>query len=183
LTSAYRLRFSVHTRAQRVRSAPVQSNHLRQGFNGGDGNDTLDFSGFEISAGVTVDLANGSVMIDGSDNIVSSVETVIGTSAGDSITGSSGADVLNGGEGNDALNGGAGNDIMDGGNGNDVFIFAAARSGASPTAVRSNRPASPRARPAIVRIERMVLCLAWSEREIKRYRVSNEPNRPRAIKQ
>ena len=60
------------------------------------------------------------------DNVLSSVENVVGGSAGDRITGSAVANVLSGRVGNDVLRGGAGNDSLAGGPGADALFGDAA---------------------------------------------------------
>ena len=107
---------------------------------GGDGVDTVDYS--TAAAGVTiasatvngapglVQLGAGNVILD----VLSEVETVLGTSFADSMTGNAldnrfdggaGADTLNGGAGNDTLNGGADNDTLNGGDGDDLLVGGA----------------------------------------------------------
>jgi Ca2+-binding RTX toxin-like protein len=81
---------------------------------GGDGDDTLDYSGTGFST--TVDLAAGTATnIDGID----SFEQVIGSALADGLTGSANSDTLDGDAGNDTIDGGAGDDSLTGGGGKD----------------------------------------------------------------
>jgi Ca2+-binding RTX toxin-like protein len=101
---------------------------------GGDGVDTMDFSGVDfgaidggepgdtITGSIFVNLAAGQFGVSGvflpSENFfatlsaVRNVENVIGSSSADTITGSSGANQITGGGGDDILNGGRGRDIF-----------------------------------------------------------------------
>ncbi len=112
---------------------------------GGAGVDTAYFQG---SAGVRVDLEQGTVERASVDpwslqySEIVGVEHVKGTNLGDTIAGNAGNnnlygylgddeliggdgnDALNGGEGHDLLRGGAGNDSLIGGPGDDFFVFA-----------------------------------------------------------
>ncbi|MEL7237711.1 MAG: hypothetical protein AAGK78_02525, partial [Planctomycetota bacterium] len=72
---------------------------------GGDGDDTFDASGVDVT-----------VIIDGG----AGNDTIIGGSATDFLNGGEGDDSLVGGDSGDLLLGGAGNDNIDAGNGNDV---------------------------------------------------------------
>jgi Ca2+-binding RTX toxin-like protein len=113
---------------------------------GGTGFDTIDYSG-NTSVGVTVTL-NGSAAIGGEaqGDVLTSIESVVGTGFADTITGSTstvdevffggngndtlignaGADELRGGAGDDSLVGGAGADIIDGSSGRDTADYTAA---------------------------------------------------------
>ena len=113
---------------------------------GGPGNDTLDggWGDDMLDGGVGADVLKGNAgfdtvtysdrvapivaSIDGQandgeagegDNIATSVESIVGGSAGDTLTGSAANDVLIGGAGNDTLNGLGGDDTLDGGAGAD----------------------------------------------------------------
>jgi hypothetical protein len=108
---------------------------------GGDGNDTLnggsgafndtliggngsDFASFDqATSGVTVDLSAPTPTASGGagEDILSSIENIIGGSFNDSILGDAGANTLLGGDGADSLSGGGGNDLLDFGAGNDRF--------------------------------------------------------------
>jgi large repetitive protein len=94
---------------------------------GGAGNDTIDGGSgidtvsYENATGaVNVDLGAGTATGEGTDTITG-VESVIGSSFGDSITGDSGDNTLSGGAGNDVITGGAGADTIDGGAGDDMI--------------------------------------------------------------
>ena len=98
--------------------------------NGGDGNDTLvggagiDTAVFSGSVGATVNLALTTAQATGyGTDLLSGIENVNGTAAGDRLTGNAGNNVLNGGAGNDTLNGAAGNDTLIGGDGVDTLVF------------------------------------------------------------
>ena len=117
---------------------------------GGDGVDSLQFSyrtggPLEFASGVTVDLSllQAQQVATGVSMVLSGIEKVVGSMAGDHITGSAddniligfdGNDVIGGGLGEDTLDGGAGSDTLTGGKGRDVlwggadkdhFVFAA----------------------------------------------------------
>jgi Ca2+-binding RTX toxin-like protein len=97
---------------------------------GGDGADTLTY---ELStAGITLQLnglVNGVAVQEAAGaggyaegDIVTGVETVIGSAFADRITGTDANEALLGRDGNDVLDGGRGNDALDGGNGDDVLL-------------------------------------------------------------
>ncbi|HEY7805706.1 MAG TPA: calcium-binding protein, partial [Croceibacterium sp.] len=110
-------------------------------FSGGDGIDTVDYSGFgtgvdasltsgsgPVSAGSDVENLTGSAYADtltGSylDNVLS------GNAGNDGLTGLAGNDTLRGGAGDDVLAGGDGNDILDGGAGTDTADYSSATAG------------------------------------------------------
>lgn len=87
-------------------------------YNGGSGSDTIDFS--QSTSSTTVNLAQNYAIgnTTGFDSL-SSIENIIGSSAGDKLTGNTGNNVIDGGNGDDTINGGGGNDTLIGGNGND----------------------------------------------------------------
>lgn len=74
---------------------------------GGDGDNSLDASGFKGSVTLAGGLGN---------------DTLIGGSLADSLEGDDGNDVLRGGKGNDLLSGGADADEIDGGTGHDTLL-------------------------------------------------------------
>jgi len=88
--------------------------------NGGPGNDKLDGgAGIDLadyrgaSAGVVVDLGRSvSSGADGND-VLTSIEGVLGSAFGDTLTGGAGDDLLTGGGGDDGLTGGEGSDTAD----------------------------------------------------------------------
>ena len=100
-------------------------------FDGGGGNDTLDFS---LGAGITVSLdddqeatltAEGDVYT-GIENIIGSrqgADKLYGSAQNNELTGQGGADQLFGGNGTDTLTGGRAADILSGGAGADRFVF------------------------------------------------------------
>ena len=92
---------------------------------GGAGDDTLDgrvgrdIASFEAANGpVTVDLGAGSAVGHGNDVLIS-INRIIGTSFADLLIGGSNRDLLFGGLRSDTLIGGAGDDFLHGGNGPD----------------------------------------------------------------
>ncbi|WP_425339279.1 Ig-like domain-containing protein [Brevundimonas alba] len=102
---------------------------------GAGGVDTVDYG--SATGGLTVKLANGSAVKGGGVNdVLTSIENVIGSAFNDTLVGTSGANRLEGGLGSDYLIGGAGDDIlvggaglanaMQGGTGNDLYIMTAA---------------------------------------------------------
>lgn len=94
--------------------------------NGAGGSDTVEY-GF-VGSGVVVNLATGNVTGGAGADVLTSIESVIGSIFNDKILGSGVANKLNGGGGNDVLNGAGGNDVLIGGAGNDIFIFNTAPS-------------------------------------------------------
>lgn len=88
---------------------------------GGEGIDTLDYSG--VIASATVNLATGTATAlgFGTDTILN-IERVVGSETGDTITGSAGNDTIEGGRGDDVINSGAGNDRIQGDSGNDTIF-------------------------------------------------------------
>jgi len=113
--------------------------------NGGDGNDVFQM-GFAancsdiLDGGAGTDIANYemrstvlTIDLDGAaddgdsenDNIKTTVEGVMGGSAGDSITGGTGNDDLHGGGGIDTITGGTGADSISGGPGADILLGGA----------------------------------------------------------
>ncbi|WP_284164728.1 M10 family metallopeptidase C-terminal domain-containing protein [Frigidibacter sp. SD6-1] len=108
---------------------------------GGEGIDTVDYSG--SSAGVTVDLANGTASggdADGPVQIVGrgtairhdmivNVENVVGSLHDDRLIGNDLANNLAGGAGDDTLTGGGGRDTLNGGQGSDTADYSDATSG------------------------------------------------------
>ena len=104
----------------------------RDVMNGGEGSDTIDYSGFAQATGVninleqgradTVSVVNGVVTLTPEDTLIS-IENATGTNHVDTILGSSAANVINGRGGNDFIIGGGGGDTLTGGTGSDTFIF------------------------------------------------------------
>lgn len=89
--------------------------------NGGQGNDTVDYS--QSPSGVHVDLAAGTGAGGYAEgDTYSGIETVIGSALGDNLIAGNGKSTLYGGGGNDTLSGGNGADTLDGGSGDDLFV-------------------------------------------------------------
>ena len=90
---------------------------------GGAGVDTASFAGQIAGIVVTLDdqANDGPATGGGTENVMSSVENVIGTTAGDTLSGSPSENRLEGGGGDDLLRGNAGADVLSGGPGNDVI--------------------------------------------------------------
>jgi len=98
--------------------------------NGGTGEDTIDYSAFAQTSGLTINLgqngATGTAITAGGsviEDTLTSIENVIGTSHGDRINGNEQSNELNGGGGNDVIFGGGGTDQLWGGSGADRFLF------------------------------------------------------------
>ncbi|MBI3699143.1 MAG: hypothetical protein HY242_01680 [Afipia sp.] len=99
--------------------------------NGGAGTDTVDYS--TSAAGVNINLATGAVSGGDADgDVLSQIESVIGSSQADVLVGDgnanllrglAGDDSLSGGDGDDRLAGGAGADLLDGGAGRDAAVY------------------------------------------------------------
>ena len=94
----------------------LMSDGLFVTFNGGDGNDTVNFSNQKTM--VYADLAAGTTMAN--DKLVS-IENLIGGSGNNALYGSSGANRLIGGRDGDLLDGRGGADTMIGGQGSDTY--------------------------------------------------------------
>jgi Ca2+-binding RTX toxin-like protein len=108
---------------------------------GGSGIDTVVYSG--SSAGVTIDLANGTasggdadgpVQIVGRGTIIrhdmlAGFENAVGSSFDDRLIGNARANELSGGAGDDTLTGGGGRDRLNGGAGSDTADYSDAASG------------------------------------------------------
>ena len=87
---------------------------------GGTGTDTADYAA--SSAGVVVNLATGTgVGGEAEGDVLSQIESLLGSSYADLLTGDGNANTLTGGAGDDSLYGGAGGDSLYGGDGNDVM--------------------------------------------------------------
>lgn len=108
---------------------------------GGSGTDTVVYAG--STAGVTIDLANGTALGGDGDGQVQIVgrgavirhdvlvgfENAVGSSFGDHLIGNAQANALSGGGGDDTLTGGGGADRLNGGAGSDTADYADATSG------------------------------------------------------
>jgi|GEM_PF-2051375 len=102
---------------------------------GGDGVDTVDYSGTVFpggtrplmgGTGISADLVSGKVTryvgadFNSYDTIIR-IENVVGTALDDSLTGDAADNALSGDAGNDVLVGNAGEDMLMGGDGNDIL--------------------------------------------------------------
>ncbi len=108
---------------------------------GGSGTDTVVYAG--STAGVTIDLANGTALGGDGDGQVQIVgrgaairhdilvgfENAVGSSFGDHLIGNAKANELSGGAGDDILTGGRGADRLNGGAGSDTADYSDATSG------------------------------------------------------
>ena len=93
---------------------------------GGAGtNDTVSYA----LRGVAVVVTMGAGANDGealeTDDVTATIETVIGSTVGDTLTGSALADTISGGNGADTIVGGDGNDILNGDAGDDILTAGA----------------------------------------------------------
>lgn len=92
--------------------------------NGGEGVDTLDFTG--TNGAVTVDVVAGSaISAEFGTDTIANIENFIGGAGDDNIAGAAGDETLQGGAGDDVLNGGAGDDSILGGAGDDTIVGGA----------------------------------------------------------
>ena len=97
---------------------------------GGDGVDTAYYSGVSVPVSVSLDDKANDGASGEHDNVLMTVENLVGGYSGDRLVGDSARNVLTGGDsadtlvgggGDDVLVGGAGDDTLDGGLGNDEF--------------------------------------------------------------
>jgi Ca2+-binding RTX toxin-like protein len=91
---------------------------------GSTGTDAVDYTFnslvMEPAYGVTADLQAGTATgLDIGNDVLTSIETFVGTFFSDTITGSPTSNLLVGLDGSDTLNGGAGDDVLDG----DAYVF------------------------------------------------------------
>ncbi len=89
---------------------------------GGSGTDTVDYG--RSAGAVTVDLAAGTAVGEGTDTL-QSTENVIGGAGHDTLRGNGGTNRLVGGVGDDTLDGGAGDDVLIFDSGRDRFLTGA----------------------------------------------------------
>ncbi|PII39214.1 hemolysin D [Sinorhizobium meliloti CCBAU 01290] len=89
---------------------------LQNVFDGGAGNDTVDYSASAKGIAVTLNGANDAKVIVGNavEDTLRNIENVTGSAIADVLTGDSQANVLLGGGGGDILKGGGGQDTIDG---------------------------------------------------------------------
>ena len=106
----------------------------RDEFDGGNGNDTVDYTAYIIPQGgnapctnpvvggcVTINLKTGSGSIGAANDTFTSIENLLGSIYHDDFTGTDGANTLNGFGGNDLLKGESGDDTLIGGDDNDTL--------------------------------------------------------------
>ena len=89
---------------------------------GGPGSDTVVYGDGTATGGVTVDLKLDSVLGGSGNDIVSSIDAVVGTEFDDVIKGGGHSNFLSGLAGDDRLRGRRGTDFLNGGEGNDRVI-------------------------------------------------------------
>lgn len=90
-------------------------------FVGGPGADRVDYGGRTAGVTVTLDDQPNDGEAGEGDNLVSSIESVIGGAGPDSLTGGAGNEFLDGRAGNDTVDGGPGDDDLVGGPGTDII--------------------------------------------------------------
>ena len=97
---------------------------------GGPGNDTLtggdgiDTAIYIAATGpVTASLAAGSASGGEDNDLLVTIENLLGSAFGDVLTGDAGDNLLSGAGGHDTLQGGAGSDLLDGGDGFDTVLY------------------------------------------------------------
>ncbi len=96
----------------------------RDALNGGAGIDTASYAG--SAAGVVVDLQTGKGSGgDAQGDLLSGIESLVGSGFADTLSGSAGVNAMFGGAGNDVLRGRGGADSLTGGAGADRFDFDA----------------------------------------------------------
>lgn len=98
-------------------SSPINSDV----HDGGDGIDTIDWSGSGIG-GAVFDLQVATATLGASTEVMTGFENLIGTGGNDRIGGTAAQNRLNGGAGDDTVNGRAGDDILSGVGGNDSLF-------------------------------------------------------------
>jgi Ca2+-binding RTX toxin-like protein len=89
---------------------------------GGAGIDVATYADRTTSVRVSIDNSANDGQQDERDNVLTTVENVVGGAAGDTLIGSAGSNVLNGNGGNDFLNGLGGADVLLGSLGNDFLV-------------------------------------------------------------
>jgi Ca2+-binding RTX toxin-like protein len=104
----------------------VNNDSTAHDFNGGDGIDTVDYSGYS-GGSLPVMVSFDNVTNDGApaelqnpnharspDNVHSDIEKIIGTDGNDTLIGSNNDETLIGGAGSDSIDGGEGDDLIEG---------------------------------------------------------------------
>jgi Ca2+-binding RTX toxin-like protein len=89
-------------------------------WNGGSGNDTIDWS-VSGPVGATFDMAAGLATAGGQDEVMTSFENLIATNNADIIFGTGGENTITALDGNDTIEGGFSTDSIDAGAGNDIM--------------------------------------------------------------
>ncbi|GJE27980.1 DUF642 domain-containing protein [Methylobacterium organophilum] len=108
---------------------------------GGTGSDTVDYSA--SSAGVAVNLATGrGAGGDAQGDVLSNIETVIGSAYADTLTASAVGGALYAGLGDDTLVAGSGADSLDGGGGTDTVSYATSTAGVTVDLARATAQVS-----------------------------------------
>lgn len=97
----------------------IDGGHGDDVLDGGSGTDTAGY--FGASAAVFANLAMGSATGGAGSDTLLNIESLSGSSFGDTLTGNAGNNSLRGEAGNDTLIGNAGNDFITGGSGNDAI--------------------------------------------------------------
>ncbi len=95
---------------------------------GGTGTDTVSYAASAAGVTITIGGAAGTGG-DAAGDVLTTVESIIGSGLNDALTGDLNANSLFGGVGSDTLIGGAGSDTLDGGTGTDVVDYAASAAG------------------------------------------------------
>ena len=86
--------------------------------------DLIPILEWALGRGVLVDLQAGETYFDGfTEDILISIENVLGTNDNDTLNGSSDANLLRGWVGDDFIDGRGGDDTLEGNTGNDTFAF------------------------------------------------------------
>ena len=118
----------------------LDGGHGADSNDGGAGTDTVSYHPRLPGGGVQVDIDgvadDGGVLDANADNVLTTVERLIGGNGNDTLTGSTGTNMLTGGTGDDVLNGGDGTDTLDGGAGADTMDGGAQ----TDTVTYANRP-------------------------------------------
>lgn len=99
----------------------VNSQINADAFFGGNGTDTIDWSGNFSEGGITIDLDAGTATGAFDTEVMEGFEIIIGTTGDDTVVGTTGTYTVNGGAGDDTINAGDGNDVLIGGAGVDVL--------------------------------------------------------------
>jgi Ca2+-binding RTX toxin-like protein len=110
----------------------IVSGSNANGIDGGAGVDTVSYANSLF--GVNVDLAVATNQISAGDaagDVLTRIENLSGSAAGDWLGGDAAANLLSGAAGDDTLDGGLGSDTLDGGDGRDAVSYARSTAGVS----------------------------------------------------